>query len=259
VDLFGDLQVHPGWSGVTIDHLLLCTSGAPANIDHRRFVGYLRDERAPTDQRTEVAADMFARPPEGAGQFRYSNLGYTVAGAAIERITGEPYESALHIHLLRPLGITTAGFGPPQSVWGHGGRLRFGSLILGRGGAVDPMYLAADNPVVMSPAGRLHLTIADWSKFMRLFLVDAKDPALTPASIDRLLTLGPGGRQAMGWAPAQGLGTASFGQQGSNTNWVATSLLDRDRRRAAMVVVNDGRTSLLLGTARLAADLLTSN
>jgi hypothetical protein len=40
---------------------------------------------------------------------------------------------------------------------------------------------------------------------------------------------------------------------------VATALLDRDRRRAAMVVVNDGRTSMMLRTARLAADLLMTD
>lgn len=74
--------------------------------------------------------------------------------------------------------------------------------------------------------------------------------------MQRLISVAPGSRQAMGWAPAQGLGVSAVGQQGSNTNWVATALLDRDGGRAAMVVVNDGRTAMLLRTARLAADLL---
>jgi hypothetical protein len=60
----------------------------------------------------------------------------------------------------------------------------------------------------------------------------------------------------MGWAEARGLGAATLGQQGSNTYWVATALMDRDRARVALVVVNEGRARLLRGTARVAADLL---
>jgi hypothetical protein len=34
---------------------------------------------------------------------------------------------------------------------------------------------------------------------------------------------------SMGWAPAGRLGDASFAQQGSNTYWVATAVVDRAR------------------------------
>ena len=47
-----------------------------------------------------------------------------------------------------------------------------------------------------------------------------------------------------------------MGQQGSNTFWVATALIDRRRERTAMVVCNDGRRRLLAATAKLAARLL---
>jgi hypothetical protein len=44
--------------------------------------------------------------------------------------------------------------------------------------------------------------------------------------------------------------------QGSNRRWVATALVAGDRRRAALVAVNDGRSRLLTGTALLAARVL---
>ena len=59
----------------------------------------------------------------------------------------------------------------------------------------------------------------------------------------------------MGWAPAE-LDGVSVGQQGSNTFWVATALIDSSRSRTVMVVCNDGRTRLLTRTARFAAELL---
>jgi CubicO group peptidase (beta-lactamase class C family) len=219
---------------------------------------YAHDTRPGEQQRTELIAGALRRPPAGVGTFRYSNLGYTLAGAAIERLVGEPYEVALRTHLLAPLGITTSGFGPPPEICGHRGRLRLGPLIVGRGPAVDPTAPWSDNPAVLTPAGRLHLTIDDWSRFLRMFLTGSEHDVLIEASVDRLLTLRPGDRQAMGWAPAQRLGAVSLGQQGSNTYWVATALLDRERRRAAMVIVNDGRTAMLTHTATLAARLLDS-
>jgi hypothetical protein len=66
----------------------------------------------------------------------------------------------------------------------------------------------------------------------------------------------------MGWvhpdAPsAERLGTpVSVGMQGSNRRWGATTLVAGDRRRAALVVVNDGRSRLLTSTALLAARIL---
>ena len=80
---------------------------------------------------------------------------------------------------------------------------------------------------------------------------------MAPATVDRLLT--PSKAQSPGWAPARGLDHVSMGQQGSNTFWVATALIDRDRERTAMVVCNDGRRRLLAGTAKLAARLLPSS
>jgi hypothetical protein len=92
----------------------------------------------------------------------------------------------------------------------------------------------------LSPAGRLHLTLTDWSRFVRLFLVGIDGGGvLTPASVQRLLTVRPGENYAMGWA--QGQEFASFVHQGSNTAWLATAMMDRDRRRAALVTINDTR------------------
>ncbi len=254
-ELFPDLELHPGWAPVTIDHLLLNISGAPNTPPLPRWQAYFEDTRPPAEQRTEAAAEMFADPPDGVGNFRYSNLGYAVAGAAIERIAGEPYESAVYTHLLTPLGITTVGFGAPPAIWGHGSSSPDDQDAPPP--PVDPAGIA-DNPAFITPAGRFHVTIADWSRFQRLFLTGADDAVLTADSVRRLLTVPPDGALAMGWAPVRGVPGVSYGQQGSNTLWFATALLDGDRRRSAMVIVNDGRTAMQTHTAKLAIELLTS-
>jgi CubicO group peptidase (beta-lactamase class C family) len=198
---------------------------------------------------------VLADPPDGRGTFRYSNLGYVLAGAAIDRITGSTYESALRTELLDPLGVTTAGFGPPPRLWGHRPRLQIASLCIGRGKPAGPDDLRSDNPPLLTPAGRLHLSLADWARVQRLFLDGTG--LLGPASLGHILQTPSDGRgMAMGWAAPQGLPDVALGMQGSNTAWAATAMIDIDRSRMALVITNDGRTSMLRATALLAADVL---
>lgn len=255
-DLFPDVadRIDTGWSSITIDDLFLCRSGLPADLDRAELRAALSDPEAPDVQRTRSAASALSRPPRRPGTFVYSNLGYTIAGAAIERITGMPFERALVTELLEPLGITSAGFGPPPDLWGHAARHRLGGLCVGTGRSVPPDDPDSDNPAVMSPAGRLHLTIADWARFHAMML-DGGGDVLTPDSIRRLVHVPDKAKMAMGWAPARFEG-ATLGMQGSNTYWVATALADLRRRTAALVITNDGRTRNLSRTAALAADLL---
>jgi CubicO group peptidase (beta-lactamase class C family) len=264
-DLFPDLasRIDPGWGGITIDDVLVHRSGLPANLGRSRMRSGFADERPLPDQRSEAVAEALARPPRRPGRFRYSNLGYVLAGAAIDRIAGVPFETALSRHVLAPLGMGSAGFGPPRGLWGHGGRILalgpLGMVDLGGGSPADPERPESDNPAVMNPAGRLHVTLEDWARFQRVFLTGGGG-FLQAAAVERLLTppAGPGRGQAMGWAAALGLDDVSLGQQGSNTYWVATALIDGSRSRTAMVVCNRGSARLLKRTPRLAAELLTS-
>lgn len=255
-------RLHPGWADRTITEVFHCRAGIAANLPADAMRRADGDTRPLVEQRSDAAALALEEPPDRPGRFVYSNLGYVVAGAAIDHLTGTSYEQALDDLLLDPLGITTVGYGAPPRVRGHGPRLRAGNLALGRGPAAEPGTGAVvDNPPVLSSAGRLHLTMGDWARFLRLFLLPAPAPsggALAGDTVDRLLAVppGPGRSMAMGWAEARGLSTAAWGMQGSNTLWSATALLDRHRHRAALVVVNDGRTRTLTRSAHLAAAIL---
>ena len=49
------------------------------------------------------------------GAYAYSNGGFVVAGAMLEELTGETWESLLTRRVLTPLGMTSTGFGAPGS------------------------------------------------------------------------------------------------------------------------------------------------
>ncbi len=263
-ELFPDLDdlVNRAWHDVPVEEVLVHRSGLRANLSRSEQRVATTDTGPIVDQRTELVARALAGPPRGRGRFRYSNLGYALVGAAIERITGLGYEDALRRHLLEPLGMTSAGFGPPPRLWGHGGTMRslgpLGGIDLGRSRPADPADPMSDNPPVVAPAGRLHVNLADWARFQRVFLA-AGAGYLSPASVERLLTPipGPGTFQALGWAPIpDSLPEGSFGQQGSNTYWVATAVIDRRRERTALVVTNQGSVRILGAQFEAAIELL---
>lgn len=184
-----------------------------------------------------------------------------MVGAAIERLAQDSYEETLNKAVLSPLGITRFGFGAPRGdqPWGH--RARFADTR--KGSAIDPREMQpphpADNPLVMTPAGCVHISLEEWAKFIQVFLLPGNQ-LLTASTIESLVPPAgwPSSPHGMGWVQIQAPGVA-FGQQGSNRRWAATAVVSLDRRAAAMVVCNDGRRRVLTQTASLATALLPAS
>ena len=188
-----------------IDQVLTHRAGLPANLERSEVEGCVRGR--PAGSRSSEPRPSLGRsrnPATKPGSFRYSNLSYIVAGAAIERIVGRSWEEAVVDDVLAPLGITSVGFGAPtgDQPWGHGSRWRG----IGRGGRIDPgpperPNLRADNPPVMGPAGRIHLTLRDWGRFVRIFLTDgapAAERCIDRAAHDAARRCGPEAGDRMG-------------------------------------------------------------
>lgn len=237
--LFPDLTLDPGYAEATIDDLLRHRAG----IDDRQAVtrdvliaGH-QDQRPIREQRTAFAADLLGKAPTGQrGAFAYSNAGYALAGAAIERLTDQSWEDAIRAHLFAPMGMSSVGHGAPlgDNPWGH--RAMGETLV-----AVDPAR-GADNPALLGPAGRMHMTLSDYARFLRLYL-NQGDGQLSPATMTRLVTAPEGAPPpyAYGWGtstPPWAQGTA-LAHEGSNTMWHAIAVVAPARGLAVVSVSND--------------------
>ncbi|MBX2882017.1 MAG: beta-lactamase family protein [Granulosicoccus sp.] len=259
VELFPDLadSIAEGWQQRTVAELFYCLSGMVANPSRKILISGHSDKRPLPEQRTELVRIAFSQPPRKPGRFVYSNMSYIVMGAAIDRLSGTSYESALENRLLAPLGITSAGYGPPPIVWGHSPKVYIGGMALFKGKPVNPDDSKSDNPPVLSSAGTLHLSCGDWARLLRLYQAESNLGVIDDNIIERILRFPqtPGARMSMGWAPVDldGLGYAA---QGSNVFWSATVLMDDARQRISLVVCNDGRTSVLRQSVFLAQRLL---
>lgn len=141
---------------VTVGQLLAHTSGLASETPGpwwERTAGDLRPELA------DVLGDDPAKHPAGS-RHHYSNPGYALLGALVERLRGMPWGEALRAEVLEPLGMTRTTLLPQDPAAG--------------GFAVHPWADVMRPETVhetgrMAPAGQLWSTAADlaaWAAFL---------------------------------------------------------------------------------------------
>jgi CubicO group peptidase (beta-lactamase class C family) len=237
-EVFPDLTIHPDAQAITITHLVTHRAGLPANLlwGFISMTGSLQEQRM-----MAVRQGLAAKPRNPIGSvYEYSNLGYVIAGAMIEKITKSTWEKEIQKEIFDPLGMKSAGFGgvgTPGKIdqpWGHTKK----DKPVGNNGP------KADNPQVIGPAGVVHCTIEDWAKFIADQLRgEAGMKALLPKESYVFLHSPPfEGEYAYGWLVAQrewGGGTV-ITHAGCNTMNYAVAWLAPKRGFAVLVCINQG-------------------
>jgi CubicO group peptidase (beta-lactamase class C family) len=248
-ELAGDF--HPDFRPVTLRQLLAHRAGVAVNLDWEKLArtSDVREQRL-----AAVKQGLAARPAHPPGsRYLYSNLGYVIAGAMIERVTGRSWEDALRAEIFMPLGMTSAGFGgvgTPGSLdqpWGH----------LKGGRPVETNGPAADNPPVLGPAGTVHGALADWAKFIGDHLRGLRGQAglLQAATYRELATATAGGDYGLGWVVTRRdwAGGLALNHCGCNTLFFANVWLVPERDFAVLVVANQGEDAFGATDAAVAA------
>ena len=211
------------------------TAGFPPNLDwwaiDRTGGSLISQRRLAVEQAVSVAPADATR-----SGYLYSNLGYVVLGAVLEKKTGQAWEDLMRTRLFERLGMASAGFGPPgtkglvDAPWGH-------RVTDGR---VEPSQ--TDNPPIFGPAGTVHCSISDWARFVSLFLQSGSQTLLSPRTLWTLITPAPGLDYAGGWLVTSrdwGGGTVMT-MTGRNTYWVSVVWVAPRRNFAILVSTNIG-------------------
>jgi CubicO group peptidase (beta-lactamase class C family) len=171
---------------ITIRQLLCHRSGM---IREAPVGGYL-DPSQPTIAATirSVAACSLVNPPDT--KTRYSNVGPTIVGRAVEMHGGLPYAEYQDQHVLGPLGMTSSAWTMNDSLRPRlaKGRMR---VATGDGGyrfAVAPAF-----ELGTIPAGNLYTTARDLARFAAFMMSgDASSqlspPLVHPATLEMMVT-----------------------------------------------------------------------
>jgi D-alanyl-D-alanine carboxypeptidase len=225
------------WS-VTLADLVVHRGGISPNIatDHAEVWQQLwADARDPAALQ-HFARSLLAIPADvQRGQYAYSNAGYVVLGAALEKVSERSFHDLLREEVFAPLQMAECGFGAPEgeAPWGHAGSEH----------APVPPGPKADNPWGMAPAGTMHCSLASWAAFVRAHLRAARglpSSYLSAGDWQRLQT--PVGEYAAGWIVVERpwAGGKALTHAGSNTLWYARVWIAPGIDRAFLTVANAG-------------------
>jgi CubicO group peptidase (beta-lactamase class C family) len=231
---------------ITLRQLLSHRAGLPDDRSPNALLMGMWTLSGPMTDQRRLAAEAVLNSPANAepgGAFVYSNAGYVVAAHMLQAVSGEDWESLIRRELFEPLGMTTAGHGPP------GLDPADGPQPSGHGRGPDgprpvPVALGADNPPAFGPAGRVHASIGDLAAYARAHLAGlrAEQPeegALLPPEVFRVLHADPeGDGYALGWGvTGEGDDRRSM-HSGSNTRWLALMLIWPSRDLGVVAAMN---------------------
>jgi CubicO group peptidase (beta-lactamase class C family) len=167
-----------------------------------------------------------------------------------EKVTGLSWESLVRARLFDPLGMNSAGFGPPGTFgeldqpWDH-------YKSAGRWTSIQ-----ADNAKALGPAGTVHCSFNDWAKFIALQLPQNKPAILDREQLNALIE--PVGEYAFDWVVVNrpwANGTA-LTHTGSNTMWFVVVWVAPEINKAFMVGTNSYNENSFAVCDRIIGELI---
>ena len=160
----------------------------------------------------------------------------------LEEITGERWEDLITREVFTPLGLESVGFGPPGSMDEIDQPRGHKPLFFGMGRQAVAPGPNADNPEVLGPAGRVHMSLTDLAVYGRTHITGmAPDGSefLTEESLETLHTP-PAGNYAMGWVVSPPAGfPAHLWHNGSNATNYAELYVDAPSGLVIAMAAND--------------------
>jgi CubicO group peptidase (beta-lactamase class C family) len=156
-----------GVKAVTLEQLLSHTSGIPSdNDEHAKLLqqSFAQEHRNLDELRYWIIGELIRQPLQSkpVTKFAYANMGYILAGAMLERVSGKTWEELIVARVFDPLGLKSAGLGPQSTLGRVDAPLGHEPLP---DGMLKPMLAGpnGDNPEVLGPAGTAHLSVLDFA------------------------------------------------------------------------------------------------
>jgi CubicO group peptidase (beta-lactamase class C family) len=225
------------YKNVTVEQLLTHRGGVPETPPADAWSRAWEQKGTPMEQRRAFIDAILSQPPAAAPGTKmiYSNQGYAIVGAMMEKLTGTPWETLITEKLFKPLHMDSAGFGPPgtkdavDQPWGHTRNLIF------------TLPVQEDNPPAIAPAARVHCSLDDLARFV-IFQMQTSptNGLLKPETLVQLHTPPTGGDYACGWVVLKRdwAGGTALMHNGSNTMWYIVMWLAPAKDFAVIAATN---------------------
>ena len=225
---------------VTIHQLLNHTSGIPDYSARPNFSTEIsRTRYAVADFVKKFASDDLEFEP--GSKYRYSNGGYSILGAIIEKVTAKSYETVLQERILQPLTMTNSGYAHNSSIL----EKQASSYEKTTAGYVNAQYIDISIPYA---AGSMYSTVEDlylWDQALyedKILSAESKRLMFTPGLVD----YGYGIRitdQPMGKSDQK---TKVIWHGGAGVNGFASLISRAVEKRQTIIILDNGSNALNL-------------
>jgi CubicO group peptidase (beta-lactamase class C family) len=256
-DVYPELSgvMNSKYENIRLDQLLSHTSGMRPNLP--ALNSYQTSTLDIESQRQKMVEEAVILNPEvEEGEYLYSNLGYMVAGAMMERLTSTSWETLLDNNLFNSLAMTSSGFGIPDVQ--DNSTQPVGHSSQGSGWKASN----TDNPAVLGPAGTVHSSLENMGKYIAAHLMAARgnDVAgvLTATEFNKLHTATENSDYALGWV----ITDTMLSHNGSNSMWLADIKIFPEENTALFIVTNaadlqkNDQSNAFKAVAELAGELV---
>ena len=225
------------YGAVTVEQLLAHRGGI-LPLDDRASLAQLPPLPGDEVQARVALTQWLLQQPSAASPGAaslYSNGGYAIVAAMLERLTAQRFEDLLTARVLRPLGIEPKfdwpAAGDVNQPWGH-------EPVAGQWVANDPNAATNRIPAFLTPAGNLSLSVSDYAKFVQRHLRGLRGAAELISAQDYQYLHTPIGRYALGWVVATDNGVRTSAHDGTAGTFYALVAIRPERDRAVVVLVN---------------------
>jgi CubicO group peptidase (beta-lactamase class C family) len=219
---------YPNGEKITVHQLLSHTAGIPNYTD---LPDYLKTQTLPTTALQLV--DRFKNLPldfAPGEKFSYSNSGYVLLGAIIEKVTGGSYEAFLRENIFKPLGMDGSGYDHAETlIPGRAAGYEFPSEAMANATYIDM--------TVPHAAGALYSTVEDLYAWDRALYTDKLVPK---EALARMFTPVKG-NYGYGWGIGALAGHKTIGH-GGGINGFTTHITRFPDDDACVVVLNNFAT-----------------
>lgn len=230
---------------VTIRGLLTHSSGLPRESDYPYWTG--PDYPFPTQQQiSDKLGSQHTLYPSHT-YFQYSNLGITLLGEIVEKVSGKPYDVYVEENILKPLRLADTHPYLPAAQWGT--RMAVGYGAIKRDRTRDQIALF-DARGIKAAAG-YSSNVEDLARFAQwqLRLLNTGKTEILKAStlkeMHRVQWMDPDWKTSwgLGFSVSQSNGKTIVGHGGSCPGYRTTLSIDPKEKMAYVVMINSGGES----------------
>jgi CubicO group peptidase (beta-lactamase class C family) len=230
---------------ITIRSLLTHSSGLPRESDFPYWTG--PDFPFPSQEQLNAKLGEQQTLYPSSTYFQYSNLGITLLGEVVEKISGKPYDMYVEENILKPLKLTSTRTYIPKAEWGKQMAVGYGAIK--REGPRDKINLF-DAKGIKAAAG-YSSNVEDLARFaswqFRLLNKGGAEilKSSTLKEMHRVQWIDPDWKTfwGLGFAISQQEGTTIIGHGGSCPGYRTTFQLDPREKMAYIVMINAGGES----------------